>query len=720
MKNSVKTPVIMQMEALECGAACLTMILAFHKKWLPIERVREDCGVSRDGSNAVNIVRAAKNYGLVYSANQYTPEQVTERAKFPCIIHWNYNHFVVLNGFKGKGEKRKAFINDPAEGVAVIPFNEFTRAFTGVCLSFETGADFKPEGKPRSVVRFVSGRLKGSYPLLFLVMAVSFLAAAADILAPVFSRVFTDNILSGDAPEWFAPFAGGFCLLILFSFTANYLLGSFSTKIKGKLAIVSSVRFMWHTLRLPMRFFSQRLAGDIASRQDSNDAIADTLVSKLSPALISMLLLIMYLIVMIRYSIPLTVIGVAAVFINIAIARFVSGKRADISRTRMRDNGKLIAATVSGIDMIETIKSAGAENGFFEKWAGTHALVKRSEEKMMKTDGYIGALPELVVQLSNAAVLILGAGLIIRGQFTAGMLLAFQGFLSSFYAPVGSLISVGSSVQEMRADMERADDVMRYKPDVPDNEEILEETAGYEKIIGDIEMKNVTFGYSALSPPLIEDFSMTLKQGCKVAFVGSSGCGKSTLAKLLSGLYEPWSGEILYNGRKRGQIPRSVFAASLAVVDQDVIMFEDTVSENIKMWDETIEDYEVIMAARDAGVHQDILLREGGYSHKVLENGKNFSGGQRQRFEIARVLAQDPTVVVLDEATSALDAKTESDVINAIKERDVSCVIIAHRLSTIRDCDEIIVLDKGKVAERGTHDGLFAAGGLYSRLISVE
>jgi len=328
-------------------------------------------------------------------------------------------------------------------------------------------------------------------------------------------------------------------------------------------------------------------------------------------------------------------------------------------------------------------------------------------------------LPEFIVQVSNTAVLILGALLIMRGQFSAGMLLAFQGFLHSFFSPVSSLISISQSVQEMRIDMERVDDVMNYGPDVVDEKDGLGEDDGCEKIMGDIELRNVTFGYSPLSPPLIEDFNMTLRQGGKVAFVGSSGCGKSTLAKLLSGLYEPWSGEILFGGKKRGEIPRSVFASSLAVVDQEVILFEDSIAENIKMWDDTIEDFEVIMAARDAGVHEDIVLREGGYSHKVLEDGKNFSGGQRQRFEIARVLAQDPTVIVLDEATSALDAKTESDVIGAIKGRGVSCVIIAQRLSAVRDCDEIIVMERGRIVQRGKHRELAGADGHYRRLMQT-
>jgi NHLM bacteriocin system ABC transporter peptidase/ATP-binding protein len=706
------------MEALECGAACLAMILAYYKRWEPPERVREDCGVSRDGSLAINIIKAARAYGLNSNGNSYSVEQLQERAAFPCIIFWNFNHFVVLDGFKGKGERRKAVINDPASGVTALSMSEFERSYSGVCLTFEPTADFKPEGKAPSMTAFAAERLKGSMASLIMVMLCSLLVAVAGVLSPVFTSVFTDQILNDGNTGWIPTFMLAFGGLVAFSLAANLLTQWFSLKIKGKMSIVSNAKFMWHVLRLPMTFFSQRLSGDLSNRQLSNDSIAETLVTELTPAVIQIVLLALYFIVMISYSVPLTTIGIAVIAINVLLARAISKRRIEISRTLMRDEGKLASTMVSGIDMIETIKASGAENGFFEKWAGNHALVTNAGAKNTRTEAFLGVLPELVVKLSDAAILVFGATLIMQGQFTGGMLMAFQGFLTAFFQPVQSLISMGQSILEMRGNAERVDDVMNYKPDVAEEDEELE--TGFEKLSGKIEMKNITFGYSKLAPPLIENFSMTLEPGAKVAFVGSSGCGKSTLAKLLSGLYEPWSGEILFDGKPRKSIPRSVFSASLAVVDQDVILFEDTIGDNIKMWDNTIADFEMIMAARDADIHNDIVQREGGYSHPVAEGGKNFSGGQRQRFEIARVLAQDPTVIIMDEATSALDARTEYNVINAIKDRRISCVVIAHRLSTIRDCDEIIVMDKGKVMERGTHEELFAAGGMYSELISVE
>ena len=402
------------------------------------------------------------------------------------------------------------------------------------------------------------------------------------------------------------------------------------------------------------------------------------------------------------------------------MGQIISRKRINITRVQMRDSGKLAGATVAGIEMIETIKASGAENGYFEKWSGYQASVNTQKMKFTNLNQYLGLIPSLVSSLTSTAVLAIGVFLTIQGKFTIGMIMAFQGYMSSFTSPALSLISAGQGIQEMRTEMERVEDVMKYPSYVNYENESWDENKEYDKLSGLVEMRNVTFGYSRLSEPLIENFNLTLKPGSRVAFVGSSGCGKSTLAKLISGLYQPWSGEILFDGKSINQIDHSVFTGSLAVVDQDIILFEDTIANNIKMWDSSIEDFEMIMAARDAHLHEDIMQREGGYQYKITEGGKDFSGGQRQRMEIARVLAQDPTIIILDEATSALDAKTEYEVINSIKDRGITCIVVAHRLSTIRDCDEIIVLDNGKVIDRGTHEELYARGGLYTELVSNE
>jgi NHLM bacteriocin system ABC transporter peptidase/ATP-binding protein len=718
-KGAAKVPVVMQLEALECGAAALTMILAYYGKWLPLEQVRKDCGVSRDGSNARNVLKAARNYGLTAQGYKFeNPADLKTDATFPCIIHWNFNHFVVLDGFRGS----KAYINDPARGSVAVPMEEFDKSFTGVVLMFEPGESFEPGGRQRSVFGFAAGRLRGAGSAAVLMVMTTVISSLLGIIEPGFSRVFMDRLLTGESPEWFIPFIialSGFAAVRL---VVAWVQAVYSLRIDGKLAVVGTTSFMWKVLRMPMEFFSQRMAGDIQQRQASNGSIAKNIMSLFAPLVIDTAMMIFYLVVMIRYSWPLTLVGLGSIVINAAVSEIISKKRVNITRVQMRDSGKLAGATVAGIGMIETIKASGAENGYFEKWSGYQASVNTQEVRFARLNEYLGVIPEIVSALSSNVILVLGVFLTMQGEFTVGMIVAFQGYLGSFMAPAGTLISAGQTVQEMRTETERVNDVMEYPTDpvfdAPD--EAVNDDKEYTKLTGNIELKNVTFGYSRLSEPLIRDFSMTLKQGSRVAFVGTSGCGKSTLSKLISGLYRPWSGEILYDGKPLKDIDRSVFTGSLAVVDQDIILFEDTISGNIKMWDESIEDFEMIMAARDAQLHEDIMQRDGGYGCKLTEGGKDLSGGQRQRMEIARVLAQDPTIIILDEATSALDAKTEYEVVKAIRDRGITCIVVAHRLSTIRDCDEIIVLDKGQVVERGTHEELYAGGGVYTELVSTE
>ena len=715
-KGVAKVPVVMQLEALECGAASLTMILAYYGKWIPLEQVREDCGVSRDGSNAKNILKAARNYGFTAKAYRFEPDRLKEKGKFPMIVHWEFNHFIVLDGFKGN----KVYINDPARGTVVMPYEQFDEGYTGICLMFEPTEDFMPEGKPKSILAFAKERLKGAGPAIAFVSITTFISALTGIILSGFSRVFLDQLLTGYDADWLYIFIFAISGITAIQIVSEWIHAVYSKKIDGKMAIVGNMTYMWRVLRLPMRFFSQRMAGDLQQRQASNAEIAGKLVNTVAPLVLQTGMLVFYLIVMLRYSPFLTLIGVVSVFGQVFVSRIISNKRINITRVMMRDAGKLAGATVSGIEMIETIKASGAENGFFEKWSGYQASVNNQKVRFERINSILGVIPSLLAQLANTAVLICGVYLCIQGDFTIGMVMAFQGFLLSFMTPAQTLITASQGIQELRTEMERVEDVMKYPLDVELDEDEIDEDADYDKLSGEVELKNITFGYSKLDDPLIENFSMKMTTGSTVAFVGASGCGKSTLAKLISGLYQPWEGEILFDGKHIDEINRSVFTGSVAVVDQDITIFEDTIENNIKMWDNTIEDYEVMMAARDAQIHDDIMEREGGYKYKLMEGGKDFSGGQRQRLEIARVLAQDPTIIIMDEATSALDAKTEYDVVSSIRERDITCIIIAHRLSTIRDCDEIIVFDHGKVVERGTHDELMANDGAYKTLVTSE
>ena len=620
-KGVAKVPVVMQLEALECGAASLAMIMAYYGKWVPLEEVRLTCGVSRDGSNAKNIYLAAQHYGFQVKAMRMSPESLRENGSFPCILHWNMNHFVVLDGFRGK----YACLNDPARGTVKISMEEFDRSFTGIVLIPIPTEDFVPDGKRRSTISFARKRLTGAGAAVLFVMLATVISYLFGIANSVTSRIFLDRLLTGKNPEWLHPFLSVLIVLAIMQITVSWIQAVYSLKINGKMAVIGSTSYMWKVLHLPMEFFSQRLAGDIQSRLSLNSSIAGTLVNTFAPLMLNSIMMVFYLVLMLRQSPLLTLIGISTLILNAVLSKFISDKRMNVARVQMRDAGMLEAATVSGIEMIETIKASGAENGFFQKWAGHQAAVNAQDVEAAKTQQTIGILPVFLGSLANYAVLILGVWLVMQGRFSLGAVMMFQGFLTSFMSPAMTLVNAGQTIQEMRTQMERVEDVMEYPEDANASEK-PREGEKLEKLSGCVELKNVTFGYSRLAEPLIKDFSLSMKTGERIALVGASGCGKSTISKLISGMYEPWSGEILFNGKPRSAYPRDVMAGSVAVVDQDIILFEDSIENNIKMWDDTIMDFEVILAARDAQIHDDIVQMPGGYRHKLTSGGRNLSG----------------------------------------------------------------------------------------------
>ena len=713
-RRVANVPIIMQLEALECGAASLSMVMAYYGKWVPLEQVRVDCGVSRNGSNAKNICRAAEKYGFKTKGYAYNIQKLKERGKFPAIIHWGGGHFVVLDGFRGN----KAILNDPAKGLVKVDLETFDKIFTGIYIEIAPDENFEPGGKRKSVFAFAKKRLKGAAALIAFFAITTIVFYLFTIVNPVLSQVFTDYLLGGNNPDWLLPFIfifGGIGLLQVIVTTVQCL---YQYKIRGKLDLIGSTTYMWKILRMPIDFFSQRMVGDLQQRQSENATIAETLVNVFAPLLFNTIMLIVYLVVMINKSWILTLVGIATILINIFVSQYISKVRVNISRVQARDNARLSAMTSKGIEMIETIKSNGAENSYFSNWQEASDNVYNQNVRMAKTNSFLGLIPSFVSMLANYSVLILGVFFTIRGNFTVGSILAFQGLLSAFMAPAMTLINSGQTLQEMRTQMERVDDVLEYPLDANVTREI--QTEQISKIKGNLILKNVTFGYSRLDNPILSDFNLEIKQGQKVAIVGSTGSGKSTVSKLISGLYSPWSGEIIFDGKKIEEIDHEIFTSSIAVVDQDITLYEDTIMNNLKMWDQSIEDYEVIMACNDAQIHKTISEREGGYNAPVLEGGKNFSGGEKQRMEIARSLAMDPSIIILDEATSALDAKTEYDVVRAIKERGITTIVIAHRLSTIRDADLIVVLNHGVIVEQGNHDQLMALKGAYYDLVTNE
>ena len=704
-------PVVMQMEATECGAACLGMMLAYHDLWVPLEQVRASCGVSRDGSKAENICKAAQSYGMDAKLRVATAQELFHQADCPCIVSWRGKSFVVLRGFSGG----KARLNDPGRGSVKVSMQEFERCFGGLVLEMVPGEAFEKGGQRPSTWQFAMRRLRGmKAPIAFVALA-TFIISLTTIMATTVSTTFLDYVLPGDSPQWLVPLLALLGVLVLVQVAVNIANAVYLNRIRGKFAIVGASQFMWHLLHLPVGFYEQRTIGDLQQRQEANETVAATLVEQLAPSLFNAVLLVLYLAVMLGYSWKLTLVGLVTVAINTFVANRVSAARLNVTRQQMRDRGLLYSSTIAGIESIETIKASGSEEGYFERWSGYQALVNDVNARFNKVDLYFGAVPQFMSSLANVVVLVLGTSLIMAGEFTAGMLMAFQGLLSGFMGPVDSIIKLGQQVQETRTSMERVQDVLEYPADVPE----VDTGAGdvLSKLSGSVDIDHVTFGYSPLEPPLIKDFSLSLKQGDWVALVGSSGSGKSTIGKLVSGLYQPWEGEVRFDGVPRTDIDPDQLHSSLAVVSQDITTFPDTVDANIRLWDDSIMEYEVIIAARDADIHDDIIKRELGYREIIAPQGRNFSGGQLQRLEIARALAADPTIVILDEATSALDAKTEANVIQAIRDRGITCIVVAHRLSTIRDCDEIIVLDDGDVVERGTHDELIAANGAYAELV---
>lgn len=724
-----KVPVIMQMESLECGAACVAMILAYYDKWIPLEQLREDCGVSRDGVKAGNLARTMRAYGLEAKGYFFEIDKLKSKGTFPCIIHWGFNHFVVLKGFR----RDKFYINDPARGDMVVSAEEMDNEYTGISIICSPEENFCPSGKKKSIIEFSERYLKGAGSAFILVSCMTAIISLVRLILTGFSRFFMDHMLGGDNPELVAPFIMAMTIFAGIEIVAGWIQAIYSYRVIGKFAATENTRYFWHVLKLPMSFFSQRMVGDIEQRRSQSANIANRLIYLFAPLVINSFMLLFYLFVMLRNSVSMTIVGLFSVVINIAVVQWSSNKRINITRVMMRDASKLFAATIAGIQIIETLKASGAENGFFKRWAGYQAGVNSQKTGYNKLDIYLQKMPELIISLVNDVILVMGVYMVMKGQFTPGMVLAFAGLLTQFFAPAQSFVMAGQQLQEMRTEMERIDDVMNYPEDpVFKGKEIEEKTEtgesvksgvngkSIQKLSGQLSIHDLCFGYSKLSSPVIEGLNLELYQGKSVALVGGSGCGKSTIGKLISGLYQPWSGEILFDGKRINEIDRDVFAGSVAVVNQFIIMFEDTIANNIRMWDRSIEDFDIILAARDARIHDDIIQRNGGYRYRMTEGGRDFSGGQKQRMEIARVLAQDPTLIILDEATNTLDAQTEYEVVRSIRERGISSIVIAHRLSTIRDCDEILVIDHGKVAERGTHEELMARNGLYTELVSNE
>ena len=706
----VKTPTIYQMEATECGAASLTMVFGYYGKFLPLEQMRIETGVSRDGCNAKNILRAARKFGMEAKGYKKSLEGLLEM-EAPCIIHWNFNHFVVWEGVQGK----YAYINDPAMGRRKLTMEELDDCYTGVVLAFQPTESFEKSKKKKTLMSFIKKRLKGQTGTITALFTIGLLMVFPGMVIPVFSQFFIDEIISAGHDDWMSVFLAVMAFTVLFKQGLTYYRGMLLQRFQNKMALTSAHEFLSHMFRLPMSFFDQRYSGDLAQRVDNNNNVSTFLAGELAETVLNIFVAAFYLILLLVYSPLLTLIGIFNVVFNMVVVKLSSNSISSMTMKFQQDQGKLVGSLFAGLNITATLKASGAESGYVSRIQGNYAKTTLLEQKIGKRQEILNAIPTAANEITSVLVLMLGGLLVIKGNLTAGMLVAYTSLLDSFTDPVNKLVQFVQKIQTLKADMSRVEDIMKYEEDGKFKE--TKKVPMTMKLEGVVDLEDISFGYSILENPLVEGFNFHLNSGSSIAFVGASGCGKSTVSKIVSGLYLPWGGEVRMDGVPVANIPKEILSSSISTVSQEITLFSGTIKDNLTMWNKSVMDVDIVKAAKDACIHDVITSKPGAYDFKLAEGGSNLSGGQRQRLEIARALVTNPSILIMDEATSALDPVVEKEIIDNIKRRGCTCVIVAHRLSAIRDCDEIIVMDRGKIVQRGNHEELAKVDGHYQRLI---
>ena len=719
MNNYKKTPSVFQMEATECGAASLSMIFAYFGKFIPLEQMRIETGVSRDGCNAGNIMRAAKRHGLGCRGFRKEPEAL-KQLEMPCLVHWNFNHFVVLEGFKtrgrGKNAKEYVYLNDPAVGRRRLTMEEFDEGFTGVVLTFSLTDAFEKQKKKDNAWKMIMERLRGQYSVLFQLVYIGLLLVFPGLVLPVLSQMFIDDVLTAGYTDWLVKilvFMG--CLLVLKG-ALHYYRDLVLEKLKAKLTLLSSRGFLMHMLHLPMSFFDQRFSGDLVDRMNNNTEVCAFLAGDLAETVLNILVALFYLIILLFYSPVMTLIGLANVAVCLAVVLLSRQFISEASIKQQMSGGKLYGAVCSGLSITDTLKASGAEDEYTSRILGYQVKHSNLEQEQTRFQQILNAIPGVSGSMTDVLHLLVGGILVINGQLSLGMLTAFTSLFDSFIEPTNKLVTFAQKIQQLKASITRVEDVQKYPEDPRyDDSEVSGLKVG--RLSGEVELRDISFGYSSLKPPLIEHFDFHLYSGESIAFVGPSGCGKSTVSKIVSGLYQPWSGQVLLDGKPMDRFSKHRLTSSIATVSQNITLFSGSIRDNLTMWNPSIPEEQMIQAAKDADIHDHIMSCPGGYDYVLNENAMNLSGGQRQRLEIARALATNPSILVMDEATSALDPVVEERVLSNIRRRGITCVIVAHRLSAFRDCTQIVVMKNGKIIQRGTHRSLLQEEGLYRDFI---
>ena len=712
----------MQLETTDCGAACLGVVLSHYGCWQSLEQLREDCRVGRDGSNLEDIALAARKYGMTATGRSCQIQQLS-KLPLPMILFWGFNHFVVLERI----DNGRFYLNDPAQGRRVVGADVFDQDYTGVGLVLEPGPDFSLTGEPPRIIRRLWPWLRDHRPLMVRAAAYGLLLALVSLALPILLALFVDRVLVAGQPDLSLSLFAAMLAVGGLTWLLTWLQLRSLRELVLRLSINQSDRYLDRLLRLPMRFFSHRFAGDLAMRMRLIDQVAEIGAGQLGRLAVDLVMGASFLAVMLYLDVLLALAVAGLGILCILMIKALTNLRRDHNHRLRREQGILVGMGTAGIKMIESLQATARENDFFSRWSGSQARELDARQKFVELGHVATALPGLFQILAAALVFGIGGWRLMAGEMTIGTLMGFYILAGNFIHPVAQIAQFSDLLETLAADLARMDDVFNAPQDTILNlndgaarQRGVAALDGHLRLIGHLEIRSVTFGFQRNRAPLIQDFNLHVEPGQRVAIVGPSGSGKSTLALLAAGLHQPWSGEILYDGRPLAEIPREVFCRSVAIVDQHPVLFAATIRENLTMWDATTPDQFLTAAAQDAVIHDEIMGRPAGYESNVEEGGRNFSGGQRQRLEIARALVNNPSVLILDEATSSLDATTELLIDDRVRRRGCSCLIIAHRLSTIRDADRIILVDGGRVMEEGTHEELYVEDSIYHRLIHGE